>query len=269
MKSILSVFVLLLTSFGGNALAYSSPLRDINLRCFDFREGVIFRYISAFPFCKSTAVRIPRKINGISVTSIYRDAFRLAGLTSVVIPDTVTTIGEGAFSGNELTSLEIPNSVESISDSAFYNSGKFDKVVIPNSVKTIGKYAFAFNGFRGVEISNSVNAINDYSFYANLITEVVIPNSVQTIGMYAFGSNELKSITIPSSVKEIEMHAFYCNKLTRVTFPTDGAIGTMVVGFQAFMGNHIDEVYAGWNIDLWDNGLSIFDEGVKVIRPTR
>lgn len=71
---------------------------------------------------KETRVAIPAKISGVPVTSIGERAFRNAGLTSVVIPDSVTGIGDYAFKGNQLTSVTILNSVTHIGTDPFANN---------------------------------------------------------------------------------------------------------------------------------------------------
>ena len=54
-----------------------------------------------------------------------------AGLTSIIIPDSVTTIGDVAFSGCAgLTSINIPNSVIIIDNYAFLRSVKESKMDI-------------------------------------------------------------------------------------------------------------------------------------------
>ena len=66
----------------------------------------ITKYIGA-----SIRVRIPGKIEGISVTSIGDKAFFQTGIMEIIIPDTVTNIGRSAFSGNEaLTNVIMGNS---------------------------------------------------------------------------------------------------------------------------------------------------------------
>jgi len=97
--------------------SFSSP--------FTFENGTITGYSGT-----EKALVIPSQIQGQAVTAIGDNAFRVpvvdgfedAGLTSVVIPNSVTTIGDSAFYNNNLTSVTIPDSVTTIGNYAFYNN---------------------------------------------------------------------------------------------------------------------------------------------------
>jgi uncharacterized repeat protein (TIGR02543 family) len=188
------------------------------------------------------------------VTAIGTSSFRLMGLTSVVIPNTVTTIGvaafednaltevtisnrvttigNSAFANNALTSVVIPNSVTAIGDSAFTDNA-LTSVVIPNSVTAIGAFAFTDNALTSVTIGNSVVAIGSAAFRNNALTSVVIPNSVITIGPDAFRANDLMSVVIPDSVITIGEFAFTDNALASVTIGNN----VITIGLDAFLNN--------------------------------
>jgi len=167
---------------------------------------------------KAKNVVIPEKIEGIAVTEIGGGVFLNAGLTSVIIPNSITTIGNNAFSGvnygiggsSHLTSVIIPNSVTTIGSNAFsYN--ELTSVIIPNSVKSIGNGAFQYNQLTNIAIPNSIIKIESSTFANNKLTSVTIPESITTIGSNAFSQNHLTSVTIPSSVTEIDSGAFSYN----------------------------------------------------------
>jgi hypothetical protein len=65
------------------------------------------------------ALVIPASIDGLPVRKIGDGAFRLKGLTEVVIPDGIEVIGNQAFFGNKLELVIIPSSVKEIAASAF------------------------------------------------------------------------------------------------------------------------------------------------------
>ena len=89
-------------------------------------------------------VVIPKKIEGLPVTSIGDSAFRYcSSLTSVTIPNSVTSIGFFAFDKcSGLTSITIPDSVTSIGDYTFNCCSSLTSMTIPDSVTSIGEGAF-------------------------------------------------------------------------------------------------------------------------------
>ena len=124
---------------------------------------------------------IPKKIEGLSVTSIGNQAFQSCiFLTSITIPDTITSIGYLAFEDcGRLTSITIPDSVTTIGNGAFLYCSSLTSITIPDCDISIGDDAF----------SNCTS-----------LTSVTIPDSITSIGNGAFsGCKSLKSINIPEA----------------------------------------------------------------------
>ena len=217
-----------------------------------------------------SSVIIPSEINGVTVTSIGRDAFNdCSGLTSITIPNSVTSIGSDAFyrcSG--LTSITIPNSVTSIGYNAFYGcSGLTDVYVsdlsswcnilfdgsssnpmcyaknlyvngelltsltIPDSVTSIGRDAF--NGCSGAIIfEDGITSIPSDAFNASQITSVTIPNSVTSIGRDAFYGCSC-AVIFEDGITSIPSNALYnASQITSVTIPNS----VTSIGGYAFRG---------------------------------
>ena len=207
----------------------------------------------------SGKVTIPSKIDGKTVISLgnisYTGTFEeCAGITEVIIPDTVTTIGSSTFYNcTGLKSVTLPNKLVTIGDRAFYNCAGLKSITIPEGVTTIGEAAFGnCTGLTSLKIPNSVTTIKSSAFDGcsgikeltlseNLtslnskvfaecsgLTSVVIPESVTTIGgdgyFGAFYSCEnLQKILIPDSVVTIGNAAFLnCDKLT--IYGNDGMV---------------------------------------------
>ena len=126
---------------------------------FDGKTGTITKYVGT-----NTTVVIPSTINGVSVTSIGKEAFEKTACTSIVIPNSVTNIEASAFMWcNELTDITIPNSVTSIGDGAFCNCSSLKSITIPDSVTSFGEYVLGncsslININAGQKVKDKINS---------------------------------------------------------------------------------------------------------------
>lgn len=142
----------------------------------------------------SAEVRIPEKIEGKPVKSIFTGAFQ---------------------KNNEIKKVIIPDSVTMISGYTFYGCTALESVEIPDSVTYIGDFAFAFcTGLSSVTIPGSVTVIENSAFFkCTGLTSVTIGEGANFIDLHAFrGCIELTDLSIPDSLTTIEDHAFAnCN----------------------------------------------------------
>ncbi|MBQ5971206.1 MAG: leucine-rich repeat domain-containing protein [Prevotella sp.] len=148
--------------------------------------------------------------------------YKLTGLTSVTIPNSVTSIGYFAFNKcfglNKVIVKDIAawckinfgsNDANPLANAHHLYSDENTEItnlVIPNSVASIGGRAFSgCSGLTSVTIPNSVTSIGGGAFYhCRGFTDISIPNSVTTIGGGAFyDCTSLISINIPNSVTSI------------------------------------------------------------------
>ena len=198
-----------------------------------------------------TKVKIPNKINGLTVTKLsdvpivssttkgfankditnvwFPDTLTYIGnmqffadrITEIDIPDSVTYIGEQTFSGNKLEGeLKLPSNIKSIGEVAFYDN-RITKLVIPNTIKYLGNGAFTGNNLIGedkyVYGRNSDGSI-DYttlnSYASRDTSNIEIPSNIEIISHWSFGGLIIKYIEIPSNVKIIKDEAFSMSKLT-------------------------------------------------------
>jgi hypothetical protein len=122
-------------------------------------------------------------------------------LTSVTIGKNVESIGLRVFSNAGLTSVVIPDSVTSIGQSAFWGNVALTSATISNNVKTIDKWAFETTGLTLIIIPDSVTSIGQAAFFDNFaLKSVTIGSGVTHIGNYAFEEcTALEFITFKSS----------------------------------------------------------------------
>ena len=182
---------------------------------------------------------IPESIDGLTVTSIGKEAFYgYSDIKSVRLPETLTNISSTAFADCKgLASIVIPASVTSIGEDAFSGCSGISgiKVEEGNSVYDSRSECCAIietatntliTGCKATVIPNTVTRIGDSAF-ANCtdLTVLNIPDSVNTIGSHAFaGCKNLSTINIPASVYCIEKYAFMgCDSLNTITVdPANG-----------------------------------------------
>jgi hypothetical protein len=101
-------FSVLLIAQNNNAFTTRAELRD----------GQKWLVITGYTG-NEKSVTIPMTIDGAPVRKIGDMAFKLKGLTELVLPQGLEIIGDQAFFGNQLSIVVIPTSVRVIADSAF------------------------------------------------------------------------------------------------------------------------------------------------------
>ncbi len=239
MKKVISLFLSIVMLFcitaGIDLSIYAATSGDFEYEILEDGTAEITNYTGS-----SSDLTIPTDIDGYSVTSISKDAFRYCdSLTSVTIPNSVTSIGEGAFYGCiSLTNINVAsdNKCYSSQEGVLFNKNKTELIqysignertsyAIPDSVKNICNYAFD-DGFNltNITIPNSVTSIGEWAFeWCLRLTNVTIPNSVTSIGEGAFYScHSLTSINVASDNKNYSSQdgvLFNKNKTNLIQYP--------------------------------------------------
>ncbi|MCH5158863.1 MAG: leucine-rich repeat domain-containing protein [Clostridiales bacterium] len=137
---------------------------------------------------KDTHVTIPSSYNGKKVTAVGKWAFYYKNdVKSVTIPGSVTRIEDFAFKISGLTSIAIPDSVSYVGQNAFEGCLDLKSAKLPRGLKRIARYTFWQCALESIVIPDSVTVIEDHAFYeCKSLTSITIPSSVKEIGDSAF-----------------------------------------------------------------------------------
>lgn len=136
--------------------------------------------------------------NEYTVTAIGGGAFRLKGIESVTIPNTIVTIGGGAFTLNALKKIVLPDSVISIGKNAF-SSNQIEEVKLSKSLKDIPNFAFLANKLKSIDIPANIESIQTSAFENNNITNIHIENNNIQLSYGAFAAQTIiKQLIVPS-----------------------------------------------------------------------
>ena len=209
-----------------------------------------------------TSIIYPRASGDLQQVLVSYGAFaRCAGLTSVIIPNSITNIGDAVFydCGN-MTNVVLPRNLANIGIQAFLCCATLTEVSFSDKLCTIGMEAFAFCfSLTNITIPSSVTNIGEFAFAScqSLVAitvdplnamysshdgvlfnkdqtkliqcppgksgSYIVPDGVVEIGSWAFDNcARLGEIIIPGSVNKLERDAFrHCTNLANVYFEGD------------------------------------------------
>ena len=188
-----------------------------------------------------------KHLKSISLPSTLKkigdNAFREAGMSSFVIPDSVTTIGSQAFSKCEnLRNIEFGAGIETIGDYVFSSCPSLESVEFNEGLQTIGEGAFySCEGLKEVRFGTGLKTIGESAFSSCPSLESVEFNEgLQTIETRAFNScKNLKEVKFGTGLKTIGDSAFLsCSGLESVEFNE----GLQTIGEKAFVGTALAKV---------------------------
>lgn len=191
---------------------------------------------------RELAVKIPKSINGYTVTKIGENALAgCQGITYLGIPDTVTQIADGAFaecSGLKAISscnnvpfncadgvIDLPNGLESLGTNVFSGT-KLRSLIIPTTLGTI-----AGNPFIGIQYLSTVSVDDGNPSFTSIDNALYDKKATKLIGVPANGSEV--SVSIARTAVEIGDQAFSgCANLESVHMPDT----IQAIGSEAFSG---------------------------------
>ena len=203
---------------------------------------------------------VPSFLEGKAVVGVNANVFKdCAGLTGLILPDTVEYIDVNAFSGCEkLTRVRWSAGLRKINSGAFDCTG-LETLVLPEGVTFLGGNAFGHAKLKSVSLPSTVAKMtatneksdaNPFAFCENLEEIYVaegnkayksdgncvmrredntlvagckaskIPSYTEHIGRFAFQGAALESVALPEGVTSIEDSAFAHNdRLKEITLP--------------------------------------------------
>lgn len=195
----------------------------------DDAENII--NLKSITTAKTGTVTVPSTIEGKTVIALgskntwTQGAFQgHAGITSVIIPNTVATIGYRAFYGcTGLKSVTLPESITKIGVEAFESCSGIQEITFSNNLTVIDNFAFRnCSGLRSVTMPNGLTTIGNGAFQnCTGLRTLTIPDSVISIGESAFEDCKgLKEVQLPMYLTVISEQAFRnCTGLTSVVLP--------------------------------------------------
>ena len=153
----------------------------------------------------ATALTIPSKIDGYTVTGIGNNLFKgNTMLTYVGMPDTIETVGEYAFNNcTNLRTVKLSDALTEIGYRAFMGCTSLEDIDLPDGLVTIKGYAFnGCTSLRKLDIPDSVTDI-EYNVFQNCsrVREIKLSKKLVHIGAKTFSGTAITSIEIPKSLE--------------------------------------------------------------------
>ena len=197
---------------------------------------------------KDATLNIPETIQGKSVSSIGKEAFKEnATVENVTIPKNVTTLQYMSFAScsnlqkitfsadsklktieagtfwqcSKLGDVNCPSGLEKIKDFAFSGCENMTHITFGKSLKLIGNSAFVSSGLKSVDIPDSVTELGAYAFWGcGQLESVILGKGFTEIKEFTFSCcTKLTDIIIPNNIKSIGKNAFYMSGLKQVNIP--------------------------------------------------
>ncbi|MGI6238656.1 MAG: leucine-rich repeat domain-containing protein [Christensenellales bacterium] len=195
---------------------------------FDAETGTITKYIGASP-----AVVVPRAIAGVPVTRIDALAFSDATVASYLA-------GDADNAG--LTEVILPETLREIGDSAFLQSSALERVVCYGPIDRLGNRAFEnCTALTSVSFVNGIREIDLYAFHlAEALTEVRLGEKIEAIGEAAFrGTGLVGALTLTAPT--VGQAAFWDCKAVTTIRVTESVSS---IGMGAFIGmDALERIY--------------------------
>ena len=176
----------------------------------------------------ASAIAIPSKIDGYTVTKIGDSAFKNNKIIhSVTIPNTVITIGNEAFENcTSLSSISLSKNLVTLGYNVFCDCTALTSIEIPKSLENTGasRYigTFAGTGLKDVTFEDGITQIPDNLFQnCQSLEYISLPDTIISIGNEAFyNCTSLSNVMLSKNLESLGYNVFCgCTNLTTIEIP--------------------------------------------------
>ena len=232
------------TDIGVGAFAECGELTTISVnssnRNYSSEDGVLFNKTSTRSktvlVCYPAGKEDQTYLVPSGITTIRSMAFYGAGVSEVVLPDTLDSIGSDAFARSSLTGIQLNQGLETVGVGAFSECASLRTVTIPSTVHTLEEALAMCTALESVVWTGGTGTytLGDYALYGcTSLASVVLPDNLRTIGYAALADcTSLQTIALPTGLTAIGDYAMGGSGLTDVVIPE----GVRTVGVGAFEG---------------------------------
>lgn len=190
--------------------------------------------ITKYSSFSSSEITIPETIDGHVVSSIGKNAFMYASVTSLTIGSNVTNIGEAAFFGCDAKTVMINANDLKIGSKAFSCCSSIETFSLTANNVEIGYSAFMYTTplttfnwqLAGENAQGTRTIIGENAFFSAGIVDITIPGDDLRIGKKAFSCcSSIKSMTALCRTIMIDDSAFMYTDFESFFLPNAGSVG--------------------------------------------
>ena len=191
---------------------------------FEYFTGVTRIPVYCFSYLtKMTTIKLPNTITTINQYAFGVTNITGAGISSIVLPDSVKTLDNFAFTGcQSLKTVIFNDTLTTIGNSAFTGCKSLNNITLPNSLSSLGESVFnGCTSLSNVFIPDSITNIKYRMFYGcTALKTFVMSNAVTTLGSQVFLGSGITNITLSENLTALLTSVFSgCKSLQTITLP--------------------------------------------------
>lgn len=231
-KAVSALLILaLLCTFCCTAMA-AGEQRSGNFRYKVLSDGTV--EITKYSSYDSEAITIPETIDGHTASSIGKNAFMYASITSLTIGSNITNIGDSAFFSCDAETVTINAGDLKIGKQAFSCCSNIKTFSLTANNVEIGNSAFMYTEplttfnwqLADANAQGTKTVIGENAFFSSGIVDITIPGDNLQIGKKAFSCcSSIKSMTALCRTITIGDQAFMYAEFESFSLPNAGSVG--------------------------------------------